>query len=261
MSDIEALLADLGDVALPGDSQEAQSRASRGASLEATLALKLIAIVENERHAPEILPYPAGILSLALGKLYEQERRIKSLADERRDDEIQGRRAMSMLPFRPEDLYHLEYQRIQFIVTEVIRTRLHKIHRFASRIVAKPEEFENALSPNERLVAQRLHELTHDALLAGGLRLLPTELQSALPGTTATPGATGGGASGFSVTEGEESLPRADLTQYVFAVSLETVMMKLPGIADATRVDPGTTWASQYGHFKEFVLQGTMRLV
>ena len=226
-----------------------------------TLARKLIIIADNERHAPEILPYPGAVINNALSRIASQKETIASLTSARQQAEAAGLRQSSVLPFNAEDLYRLELSRLLFLVQHVLKLRLQKIHRFAAAIVARPEEFEGRLTANELMVARRLHEIAHAAALEGGLRLLPPELQSLTPVATSTSTPAVGVAGARNVAEGDECLPRARKEEYVFVVALEPISVTVPGVDEALTCAPGQIWVVRYEHVKSHVVNGTARLI
>lgn len=239
--------ADLEAEAL-NDQQHQFQPQGQGVAGGATIAWKLITLVENERHAPEILPYPDAIVSEALQGLAHQTEVIASLIQARkeRDADSSASASASFLPFGPEDLLRVEVQRLQYLVTDLLRIRLKKIHRYASLIASDTSAYATTLTPNETAVALRIHTLVQQAVLDGGLRLVAPELQSILPSPHA---------------EGPECLPTPDLRRFVFATALQPMQLQLPDVLQPQDMKPGDVWICRYEDLRPYLLAGQLRLL
>ncbi|KPA80629.1 hypothetical protein ABB37_04820 [Leptomonas pyrrhocoris] len=240
----------------------------------------LMEATSNERFSPEVLPYPASTVNAVTGLLRTMQQRVA-----RRVEEEKRTQARSLLPFRPSDIMHLELQRIQFFLCELLRCRLRKINqlclslwyegqaaqqrqRRSATAAAEDEEGTAAaaasssllpevsvpqrrnLSPREVFVADRLAETVHRAVLESGLQSAPAPLQHLVPHP---PDA-----------EGLEVLSEPNLGAYVFGVALEDlgVVNLGEGVQDASRaINAGELFLTPYHNFRPFVMSGQVRLV
>lgn len=112
---------------------------------EAITAQKVFEILElawmNERSAPELLPHQSEILDLMLGQISHMESNMSQL--DRND--LRG------------VVHKMELERIRYIVSSYLRTRLAKIERFGEAILAEEEardEESKHLSESEAVFAK-----------------------------------------------------------------------------------------------------------
>ncbi|KPI86773.1 hypothetical protein ABL78_4142 [Leptomonas seymouri] len=240
----------------------------------------LMEATANERFSPEILPYPSSTVSTVIGLLRASQQRL-----DRRIEEEMRENTRSLLPFRPSDIQHLELQRVQFFLCELLRCRLRKINQLCLSLwyegqVAQRREQRSAteppaegedgvaavssssllpevlvaqrrnLSPREVVVADRLAENVHRAVLESGLQSAPPALQHLVPH--------------LPDAEGLEVLSEPHLGAYVFGVALEDlgVVNLGEGVQDASRaVNAGELFLTPYHNFRPFVMSGQVRLV
>lgn len=200
----------------------------------------LLQALQNERFAPDILPYPAGPLDLAFAELEEKTQLAYRAAS---NDMVSN----SLLPFSAADIYRMEVQRVQFIVSDLIRIRLRKIQQFCFAIVHKPIDYVETLSANEMKLAQRMAEITHSSMLASGLGRIPLELQLMTPNPPHA--------------EGDEILPRPDLGRYVVVLFLENVDGIDLGGGISQDAKKNDLLLSTYVVLKPFILAGRARMV
>lgn len=208
-------------------------------------AERLIALCGNERFAPEILPYPADEVTTILDKIAAQNVVIAQLTEDRKAKV--ATEGVSLVPFRAEDLYRLEVQRLQYLVSDLLRLRLRKIQHYATAIAHSPDDYAAILSPNELVVAQRMAELVQQAVHDGGLRLLPEQLRFLRPNPP--------------YAEGPECLPAPALDEYIFAMPLEPFQFKLDDVDTEKNAVPGEVWMMPYRNVRPFLMSGQMRLV
>lgn len=233
----------------------------------------LMEATANERLSPEILPYPASTVDTVTRLLRTTQQRVAQRVEEEKKE-----RTRSLLPFRPSDIMHLELQRIQFFLCELLRCRLRKIDQLclsiwyegqaqqraahsagmeneeaAAGVAASPEvrvPQRQHLSPQELVVAERLAVNVHRAVLESGLQAAPPALQHLVPH--------------LPDAEGLEVLPEPDLGAYVFGVALEDlgVVNLGEGVQDASRaINAGELFLTPYRNFRPFVMAGQVRLV
>ncbi|KAI0631542.1 GINS complex Sld5 component [Trametes polyzona] len=135
---------------------------------EETPLQQLIRHWMNERHAPDILPGQ----ELLLGRLLDHIRKQSSDVDLLRAD-----------PDSSEDehfrimLVQTEVERVKFVIRSYIRTRLHKIEKYARYISATPEMHEK-LSKAELDHARRYSRLVEYHFNQSVLQSLPEQQRS-----------------------------------------------------------------------------------
>lgn len=240
---------------------------------------QLVIHADNERAAPEILPYPGDLLDRVQAELARRTDAIRSMreaamnapkrhaqeaeaallgipADDGVNDSdgkpadggahlfVQGVGSgiplSSTLPFRIEDLLNLELTRVKYAVADLIRVRLQKIQFFRASIVAEPQKFEGLLSPNEFTLVQQLHEIFEGAMMAGGIGQLPSRFQ-------VTPSA---------------ALPKAENGfVYVLGTALEDCEVALAGMDIPQHLKSGSSILCPYSSVRAFVLDGKMKLM
>lgn len=232
----------------------------------------LIEATENERHCPDILPYPAAVVDTIVAHLAQQRTRIAQLA--RQEKETAARtQPISLLPFKPSDIMAVELQRIEFFLGELLRCRLKKIEAFCTLIhyEGQAEAYEQQqqqqqgtdkqgreflpvqtpqranLSANERVVADRLAMAKQRAVLQAGLQGAPEPLQHLEPHPP--------------YGEGIEVLPEPDLDTYVFGVSLEDLGVVQVGEFAEQTIHAGEIFLMPYRTFRPYVLAGRVRLL
>lgn len=236
---------------LSSPSSDAASRSS------ALLTYRLIYALENERHAPEILPYPAEAISGAISKIVECTAIARQAEENERRDAEDSADGVSLLPFRPSDIIKLELQRIRFFLTDLLRTRLRKIKSLCTRITSEPTLsqprppeavlYRPLLSDNERIVADRLTEIFETSVQRSGLQFAPAALQKLTPN--------------LPHGEGEEILPEPNLNTRVFVLALEDLgdVELAPDVVQ--HVSPGEIFLVPYRTFRSFIVDGRARLV
>lgn len=214
---------------------------------------------ENERHCPDILPYPSRIVESAVAQLARTQIRVRHLAEEEKREAADPDRGRSLLPFKPSDIIALELQRAQFFLCELLRCRLRKVEMLATTIYYEGlQEAEGAesgvllpqrrhLSENEKVVADRLAELSQNLLLRVGLQAAPPELRRLTPNPP--------------YAEGIEVLPVPDIDQYVFGVALEDLGVVDLGENAAQVINGGEIFLMPYRTFRPYVISGHVRLL
>lgn len=230
----------------------------------------LMEATSNEVFSPEILPYPSSTINAVVTLLDRKQHQIReTAAQEKLDASTPTAPQQSLLlPFRASDIMAVELQRLQFFFTELLRSRLQKISKLAALLyyeglrenessrgagVLLPEvqvPQRHHLSPNERVVADRLAIAAQQAVLRSGLQMAPPPLQHLVPHPPAA--------------EGPEILPEPLLDRYVFGVALEDlgVVNLGAGYQDASRaIQAGELFLSPYRNFRAFVMAGQVRLV
>ncbi|EMD35770.1 hypothetical protein CERSUDRAFT_53180 [Gelatoporia subvermispora B] len=122
----------------------------------------------NERHAPDILPGQEVLLGKLLDHVRKQSDDVQLLRADPDSSEEEHFRIM---------LVQTEIERVKFVVRSYIRTRLHKIEKFARFIAATPEMHER-LSKAELEHAKRYARLVEYHFNQTVLQSLPEEQRS-----------------------------------------------------------------------------------
>ncbi|AAZ10514.1 hypothetical protein, conserved [Trypanosoma brucei brucei TREU927] len=218
------------------------------------LLKSLIQATENERCAPDILPYPEAIVDSVVAQIVAQNEQIRLLGTDERQKAAGSDSGVSLLPFKPSDIMALEVQRAQFFLCELLRCRLRKIEALALTINYESQSGAEAhtqlrehLSHNEIVVADRLAELISKCVRQAGLQSAPSELQQLVPNAP--------------YAEGNEVLPIPDIDHYVFCVVLDDLgVVRLGDDAEQT-VHAGEVFIVPYRTFRPYILEGRVRLV
>lgn len=265
--------------AAPGGSQYPfHGRASSTSSAAATAVggatsdiQLLIEATENERHCPDILPYPTAIVESVVAHVAQRHVRISELSAQ--EKLAAATKAVSLLPFKPSDIMALELQRILFFLCELLRCRLKKIETLCTTIyyegqrelheqrrqegggdgneetefppIRTPQRV--GLSGNERIVADRLATARHRAVLQAGLQSAPSPLHHLVPHPPHG--------------EGLEILPEPELSTYVFGVALEDLGVVQVGEFAEQTINAGEIFLMPYRTFRPYVIAGRVRLL
>uniref|UniRef100_M4BXF7 GINS subunit domain-containing protein n=1 Tax=Hyaloperonospora arabidopsidis (strain Emoy2) TaxID=559515 RepID=M4BXF7_HYAAE len=100
----------------------------------------------NELHAPEILQYSDEMVSEMLEQIRNQQEYIDSINEDR--DQLTEQKSLV------NKLYQMEIDRLRYMVSSYLRTRLRKIEKFAFHILEDAELMQR-LSVKERSFAQQ----------------------------------------------------------------------------------------------------------
>ncbi|TDH70201.1 hypothetical protein CCR75_002224 [Bremia lactucae] len=100
----------------------------------------------NEMNAPEILPYDEEMVTEMLEQIRNQQEYVDSVYEDR----TQRTEEKSFV----NKLYQMEIDRLRYMVTSYLRTRLHKIEEFAFYILKDSVQTQR-LSAKERNFAQQ----------------------------------------------------------------------------------------------------------
>lgn len=243
----------------------------------ASLAEKLVFLAENERQAPEILPYPTELLAQLQSEMAQRRDEIDTMRQQSHTKTAQGSSedtdallgivshrhdtnnnnnnnnsnskinpnsavqisTSSTLPFRVEDLLALEMTRLKYAVADLIRVRLQKIQFFRDAILEEPEKYRDILSENELLLVQSMSEIFNKAMIQGGLGQLPVEYRN----------------------EPSSALPKPNLSTYVLAIVLETSEIHLRGQNEPRVMETGTSVICSYESVRRYLVEGRVRLM
>ena len=214
----------------------------------------LIQALQNERHAPELLPYPELLVNETLDLL-------NARAANAIPQPVDPNAPPSLLAFKPSDLYRMEMQRINFLVSDLIRIRLKKIQERCFRIQYFMEEWKtngrvedptgqflvDALSENEKHFAEKLGQYFTTAMMEGGMKHFPLQYQSLVPGPRG---------------EEMEMIEDVPLSKHVVVTILDNDLGAVDlGYGARQEVQAGDIFLVQYGVFRELILTGKARLV
>ncbi|TCD70371.1 GINS complex subunit [Steccherinum ochraceum] len=135
---------------------------------EETSFQQLIRHWMNERHAPDLLPAREMLLGRLLDHIRKQTDDVQLLRADPSSSEDEHFRIM---------LVQTEVERVKFVIRSYIRTRLHKVEKYARHIVSTPE-LHQKLSKGELDHARRYAKTVEDHFSNSVLRSLPPEQQS-----------------------------------------------------------------------------------
>ncbi|KAI0660298.1 GINS complex Sld5 component [Cubamyces menziesii] len=119
----------------------------------------------NERHAPDILPGQEMLLGRLLDHIRKQSRDVELLRADPDSSEEEHFRIM---------LVQTEVERVKFVIRSYVRTRLHKIEKYARYISATPEIHEK-LSKAELDHARRYSRMVDYHFNQSVLQSLPEQ--------------------------------------------------------------------------------------
>lgn len=94
------------------------------------IVVRLMRHWQDERHAPDILPFQGEVVERALQLLGEQGELVLRL--QTRDDTSEEEHFKMML-------VQTEMERVKFVVRSYLRTRLYKIEKYAPYLLSTPE--------------------------------------------------------------------------------------------------------------------------
>uniref|UniRef100_A0AAV1UNJ7 DNA replication complex GINS protein SLD5 n=1 Tax=Peronospora matthiolae TaxID=2874970 RepID=A0AAV1UNJ7_9STRA len=100
----------------------------------------------NELHAPEILQYSDEMVSEMLEQIRNQQEYVDSMNEDR--DQLTEQKCLV------NKLYQMEIDRLRYMVSSYLRTRLRKIEKFAFHLL-EDDELMQRLSVKERSFAQQ----------------------------------------------------------------------------------------------------------
>jgi len=129
---------------------------------------KLIRHWINERHAPDIMPMQAELLSGLLDHIRKQSSTVHLLRTDPESSEDEHFRIM---------LAQTEIERVKFVVRSYVRTRLFKIEKYARYVLANPQ-IQSRLSEIELKHAASYGNLVETHFSESVLKSLPTQQRS-----------------------------------------------------------------------------------
>ncbi|KAL5638990.1 hypothetical protein ACGC1H_003385 [Rhizoctonia solani] len=191
---------------------------------------KLRHVLMNERYAPELLPWQGQLVEDVLEKLHQQNQMVEYL---RSDDSTSEDEHFRM------SYVQLDMERIKFQIRSYVRTRLHKIEKYASHIMATPElqsrmsvlEQKHAIS-YKNLFKAHMHRTVLDNL-PEGLR----SLNEVFP-------------------DGRSMVPMPNMNQAAFIYAIEDCgPVRFPD-GSSVHVEKGSTHIFQYATIKHLVERG-----
>ncbi|KAH7334134.1 hypothetical protein B0J17DRAFT_675506 [Rhizoctonia solani] len=187
-------------------------------------------VLMNERHAPELLPWDGQLIEDVLEKLHQQNQMVEYL---RSDDSTSEDEHFRM------SYVQLDMERIKFQIRSYVRTRLYKVEKYASHIMATPElqsrmsvlEQNHAISYNN-LFKAHMHRTVLDNL-PEGLR----SLSEVFP-------------------DGRSMVPEPNMNQGAFIYAIDDCgPVRFPD-GSSVNVDKGSIHIFQYGTIKHLVERG-----
>ncbi|KAI0665567.1 GINS complex Sld5 component [Trametes maxima] len=189
----------------------------------------------NERHAPDILPGQEMLLGRLLDHIRKQSNDVELLRADPDSSEEEHFRIM---------LVQTEVERVKFVIRSYIRTRLHKIEKYARHISVTPE-MHGKLSKAELVHARRYGRLVEYHFDQSVLQSLPEQQRSLdeemafMPPMIASP----------------------DLSRPVFAHALQDCPpVRLPD-GTVSEMQKGQISLVPYGVIEQLLLRGEVELV
>ncbi|TFK94534.1 GINS complex Sld5 component [Polyporus arcularius HHB13444] len=189
----------------------------------------------NERHAPDILPGQELLLGRLLDHIRKQSNDVELLRADPDSSEEEHFRIM---------LVQTEIERVKFVIRSYIRTRLHKIEKYARHIATTPEIHER-LSKAELDHAKRYAKTVEYHFTQSVLQSLPPEQRKLDEDVAFMP----------------PMIPAPDKLRPVFAHALvDCPPMRLPD-GSATEMQKGQISLTPYHVVEHLLLRGEVALV
>ncbi|CAE7141616.1 unnamed protein product [Rhizoctonia solani] len=192
--------------------------------------VKLRRVIMNERYAPELLPWQGQLIEDVLEKLHQQNQMVEYL---RSDDSTSEDEHFRM------SYVQLDMERIKFQIRSYVRTRLHKIEKYAAHIMATPE-LQSRMS-----VLEQNHAISYKNLFNAHMhRTVLDNLPEGLRSLTET------------FPDGRSMVPQPNMTQGVFIYATEDCgPVRFPD-GSSVSVDKGSIHIFQYAAIKHLVERG-----
>ncbi|KAI0808048.1 GINS complex Sld5 component [Fomes fomentarius] len=189
----------------------------------------------NERHAPDILPGQEMLLGRLLDHIRKQSSDVELLRADPDSSEEEHFRIM---------LVQTEIERVKFVIRSYVRTRLHKIEKYAKYITRTPE-IHQRLSKAELEHAQRYARLVEYHFTQAVLQSLPPQQRSLDEDVAFMP----------------PMIPAPNTLRPVFAHALvDCPPMRLPD-GSSTEMQKGQTSLTPYYVIEQLLLRGEVELV
>ena len=231
----------------------------------ANLIYQLIYAVENTHHSPTLLPYPQAVVDSITGLVVAQTKAVEDLVEVERQEQEQALQLgeATFLPFHRSDILKFELQRVQFLLCELLRSRLHLIDKLCFLITDEvagaaaarggPQArtttaFSELLSSNELAIALRIAKMKHACMLSSGLRNAPEPLQHLVPN--------------LPHGEGPEILPVVELGKHVCVYLLQDIAGPVELAPDVSEtMSKGEIFLVPFASLSQFVADGRARLI
>jgi GINS complex subunit 4 len=124
----------------------------------------LVKVLVNERRAPELLQYDQELVDSVKRKIKEQQDLV---------DQLSANESSKIAA----DLMQLEIDRIQYVLTSYLRTRLLKIQRFVMHVLTNEAVLER-LSPAEFAFASKYVDVVAENFTLGFLQNIPERFRA-----------------------------------------------------------------------------------
>ncbi|KAF8598123.1 GINS complex, Sld5 component [Ceratobasidium sp. AG-I] len=191
---------------------------------------KIMRVAMSERYAPELLQWEGQLVEDVLEKLHQQNQMVEYL---RSDDATSEDEHFRM------SYVQLDMERVKFQIRSYVRTRLHKIEKYATYIMANPE-MQSRMSVLEQNHAINYKKLFSAHMHRTVLDNLPENLRSLSE----------------SFPDGHSMVPKPNLTQGIFIYATEDCgQVQLPD-GDAVNVEKGSLHLFQYATVQHLVKRG-----
>ncbi|CAI5469497.1 unnamed protein product [Closterium sp. Yama58-4] len=190
---------------------------------------------QNEKAAPDILPYETDLVERTKTRLEELEEVIDALKGD-------GRKAME------RELHMMDVDRTKYLLRAYLRCRIQKIDRFFLHFAGE-ESYHSRLSEGEQRYCDRQVDLVQAHLDRTALTRLPRRYQSILKQADSS--------------ETPDMIPTPDLDTFVFCVAtrpLPSVQLD-PELDDVIGMAPGELHILRYRPIQTLVQSGDIILL
>lgn len=182
----------------------------------------------NEQNCPDILPHQTEMLELMLGQMSHMEENMKTL--DKND-------------FR-YIAHKMELERVRYVITSYLRTRLKKIEKFTKHILVEEDSRDDEhkrLSEEETQFAREFHQGICSHFSQVALQYMPPNLQG---------------------TDEKQMIVRPNLLSHIYLKAKQDVASVVVG-ADDEEVDlvAGSQHIIPYQLISDLVLSGKAQLI
>lgn len=223
---------------------------------EETTYEQFLRLWQNEKHAPELLPYSHEVVQALMLQVTNQQSLIDSGAIDKPDvddfdlSNLGDDQKRNALGFSTSFLHQMDLERIRFTLADYHKTRLQKIQSYA-QFLLQDQDAQQCLSPKELVLAEKFSALELQLFQANLLKHLPEELQSIeqeslgnLPG------------------HNQSMIPKPDLDVHVFCRVRHTIGdFRTSEEDDPITLDPGDIYFILYRPLRPLIEADKIELI